>query len=84
MAFPEFWYEWSAQLAEFGDSYFAVAPDLRGFNLSDMPAMSRPTKQTYCEDLALLIGYLGYQKAIHRRPRLGRRDLLNWRLPCLS
>ncbi|MGE5651810.1 MAG: alpha/beta fold hydrolase, partial [Bacillota bacterium] len=36
--FPEFWYEWEAQLKEFGLDYFAVAPDLRGFNLSDMPA----------------------------------------------
>ena len=36
--FPEFWYEWDAQLAEFGTDHFAVAPDMRGFNLSDMPA----------------------------------------------
>jgi pimeloyl-ACP methyl ester carboxylesterase len=24
--FPEFWYEWAAQLPEFGRDYFAVAP----------------------------------------------------------
>ncbi len=63
--FPEFWYEWSAQLIEFGDSYFAVAPDLRGFNLSDMPEDVSAYKAKYIvEDLRLLITYLGYQKAI--------------------
>src|SRR5437773_12329709 len=36
--FPEFWYEWKNQLAEFGRDYLAVAPDLRGYNLSDKPA----------------------------------------------
>lgn len=63
--FPEFWYEWSAQLAEFGDNYFAVAPDLRGFNLSDMPAdVSAYKAKHIVEDLRLLIAHLGYQKAI--------------------
>jgi len=32
--FPEFWYEWKNQLAEFGKDYQAVAPDMRGYNLS--------------------------------------------------
>ena len=36
--FPEFWYEWKNQLAEFGKDHLAVAPDLRGYNLSDKPA----------------------------------------------
>ena len=36
--FPEFWYAWKDQLAEFGRDHLAVAPDLRGFNLSDKPA----------------------------------------------
>src|SRR5580658_9864358 len=36
--FPEFWYAWKNQLEVFGHDYFAVAPDLRGFNLSDKPA----------------------------------------------
>src|SRR5713226_8322915 len=36
--FPEFWYEWKNQLAEFGKDHQAVAPDLRGYNLSDKPA----------------------------------------------
>ena len=36
--FPEFWYEWKNQLFEFGKDYLAVAPDMRGYNLSDKPA----------------------------------------------
>src|SRR3981081_4306617 len=36
--FPEFWYEWKNQLAEFGRGYQAVAPDMRGYNLSSKPA----------------------------------------------
>ncbi|PXX47266.1 alpha/beta fold hydrolase [Undibacterium pigrum] len=62
--FPEFWYEWSAQLAEFGQDYFAVAPDLRGFNLSDMPADVAAYKARHIvDDLRLLIAHLGYQQA---------------------
>jgi pimeloyl-ACP methyl ester carboxylesterase len=36
--FPEFWYAWRAQLAEFGRERLAVAADLPGYNLSDKPA----------------------------------------------
>jgi len=36
--FPEFWYEWKNQLDEFGKDHLAVAPDLRGYNLSEKPA----------------------------------------------
>src|ERR1700724_195634 len=36
--FPEFWYEWKNQLTEFSKDHHAVAPDLRGYNLSDKPA----------------------------------------------
>jgi len=36
--FPEFWYAWTAQLREFGQDHLAVAPDMRGYNLSDKPA----------------------------------------------
>lgn len=36
--FPEFWYEWKEQLAEFGRDHLAVAPDMRGYNLSERPA----------------------------------------------
>jgi pimeloyl-ACP methyl ester carboxylesterase len=36
--FPEFWYEWKNQLTEFGQDHLAVAPDMRGYNLSAKPA----------------------------------------------
>jgi pimeloyl-ACP methyl ester carboxylesterase len=35
--FPEFWYAWKDQLAEFGKDHLAVAPDMRGYNLSSKP-----------------------------------------------
>jgi pimeloyl-ACP methyl ester carboxylesterase len=35
--FPEFWYEWKHQLAEFSRDHTVVAPDLRGYNLSSKP-----------------------------------------------
>lgn len=36
--FPEFWYAWRRQLEEFGRDFIAVAPDMRGYNLSSKPA----------------------------------------------
>ena len=36
--FPEFWYAWKDQLADLSQNYLAVAPDLRGFGLSEKPA----------------------------------------------
>ncbi len=63
--FPEFWYEWEAQLAEFGSDHFAVAPDLRGFNLSDMPADLAAYKARHIvDDLRLLAAHLGYEKFV--------------------
>lgn len=63
--FPEFWYEWEAQLTEFGGEYFAVAPDLRGFNLSDMPDdVSAYKAKHIVDDLRLLAAHLGYEKFI--------------------
>jgi pimeloyl-ACP methyl ester carboxylesterase len=35
--FPEFWYAWKNQLLEFGRDHLAVAPDMRGYNLSAKP-----------------------------------------------
>ncbi|HEX7644570.1 MAG TPA: alpha/beta hydrolase [Burkholderiaceae bacterium] len=61
--FPEFWYAWHEQLAEFGRDYYAVAPDLRGFNLSSMPADVAAYKTRHIvEDMRLFTGQLGYDK----------------------
>jgi pimeloyl-ACP methyl ester carboxylesterase len=63
--FPEFWYEWEAQLNEFGIDHFAVAPDLRGFNLSDMPSEISAYKAKHIvDDLRLLAAHLGYEKFV--------------------
>lgn len=63
--FPEFWYEWEAQLKEFGRDHYAVAPDLRGFNLSDMPAGVEAYKARHIvDDLRLLAAHLGYEKFV--------------------
>ena len=63
--FPEFWFEWQAQLSEFGGDYFAVAPDLRGFNLSDQPAdVAQYRARHIVEDIRQLVAQLGYDKFI--------------------
>lgn len=36
--FPEFWYSWRHQLTALGRSHHVVAPDMRGYNLSDKPS----------------------------------------------
>lgn len=63
--FPEFWAAWEQQLKAFGDQYHAVAPDLRGFNLSSKPL--RPEAyhiKLLVEDIRGLVGHLGHQKMI--------------------
>ncbi|MGB0132388.1 alpha/beta fold hydrolase [Dokdonella sp.] len=63
--FPEFWHAWSAQLQEFGADHFAVAPDLRGFNLSDMPVeVSAYRTRHIVEDLCQFAATLGYEKFV--------------------
>ncbi len=63
--FPEFWYEWKTQLAEFGRDYQAVAPDMRGYNLSSKPAAVDQYQVKYLvEDLRALAEKLGHKKFI--------------------
>jgi pimeloyl-ACP methyl ester carboxylesterase len=35
---PDFWYLWKDQLSHFAHTHHAIAPDLRGYNLSDKPS----------------------------------------------
>ena len=35
--FPEFWYGWRYQIPELSNQFKVIAPDLRGYNLSDKP-----------------------------------------------
>jgi pimeloyl-ACP methyl ester carboxylesterase len=63
--FPEFWYEWKNQLAEFGRDYEAVAPDMRGYNLSSKPADVAQYRIKYLiEDVRALAEHLGHKKFI--------------------
>jgi pimeloyl-ACP methyl ester carboxylesterase len=61
--FPEFWYEWKNQLAEFGRDHLAVAPDMRGYNLSSKPAELEKYQVKYLiEDVRALAEKLGHKK----------------------
>jgi len=63
--FPEFWYGWKKQLVEFGKDYQAVAPDMRGFNLSSKPAeIENYQVNDLIEDLRALAEHLGHEKFI--------------------
>jgi pimeloyl-ACP methyl ester carboxylesterase len=63
--FPEFWYEWKNQLIEFGRDYQAVAPDMRGYNLSSKPADVEQYRAKYlAEDIRALVEHLGHKRFI--------------------
>ncbi len=63
--FPEFWYEWEKQLVEFGREFQAVAPDMRGYNLSSKPAdIENYHVNDIIDDLRALAEHLGHQKFI--------------------
>src|ERR1700691_4930237 len=59
--FPEFWYSWHAQIPALVDAGFhVVAPDMRGYNLSDKPAGWRSYDgQLLAGDIAGLIRHFG-------------------------
>ena len=57
--FPEFWYAWKDLLADLGRNYLAVAPDLRGFGLSEKPAAVDDYRATHViEDIRALAAKL--------------------------
>ena len=63
--FPEFWYEWKHQLAEFSKDHLAVAPDMRGYNLSEKPADLEQYQVKYLvEDVRALAEHLGRKKFV--------------------
>jgi epoxide hydrolase 4 len=63
--FPEFWYAWKDQLAEFGRDHCAVALDMRGYNLSDKPeAVEQYAIKYLVEDLRALARSLGHERFI--------------------
>lgn len=62
--FPAFWYSWRYQLGALGQAGFrAIAPDLRGYNLSDKPiGVMSYTIDKLLDDVVALVKGLGYQK----------------------
>jgi len=61
--FPQFWYEWKGQLSEFGQDYHAVAPDMRGYNLSSKPrAVDDYAIPKIVDDIRQLITHLGHDR----------------------
>lgn len=62
--FPEFWYSWRRQIIALSDEYTIVAPDLRGYNLSDKPAnVSDYDIDKLVDDVTGLIRHFGFEKA---------------------
>ncbi|MEW6444224.1 MAG: alpha/beta hydrolase [bacterium] len=63
--FPEFWYSWRHQIPFLAGKFKAVAPDLRGYNLSDKPrGVASYFVEKLTDDVRSLIRVLGAEKAI--------------------
>jgi epoxide hydrolase 4 len=63
--FPEFWYEWKKQVAHFSSDYQAVAPDMRGYNLSSKPAdVAEYELKLLVEDVRALADHLGHKRFV--------------------
>ena len=63
--FPEFWYEWKEQLAEFSRDHRAVALDMRGYNLSSKPEQVADYRAgLLIEDLRLFVDHLGSKPCV--------------------
>jgi len=62
--FPEFWYSWRHQLPVLATSHHVIAPDMRGFNLSDKPPRVEDYRiEVLVEDVIALIKHFGANKA---------------------
>jgi pimeloyl-ACP methyl ester carboxylesterase len=62
--FPEFWYGWSKQIGPLAAAgYRVIAPDQRGYNLSDKPrGISAYRLATLAADITGLMDALGYER----------------------
>ncbi|MGH9942199.1 MAG: alpha/beta fold hydrolase [Pyrinomonadaceae bacterium] len=62
--FPECWYSWRYQLLALGKHYRVVAPDMRGYNLSDKPArVADYAIERLVDDVTALIRHFGARQA---------------------
>ena len=63
--FPQCWYQFRHQLADFSRDHLAVAPDLRGHNLSSKPAdVHAYSTCSLVEDVRQLVEHLGHDRFI--------------------
>jgi pimeloyl-ACP methyl ester carboxylesterase len=63
--FPEFWRCWKRQLEHFGADHLAVAPDMRGYNLSDCPAdVAQYRAKLLVEDIRQLAAGFTHEKFV--------------------
>ena len=64
--FPELWYSWRKQIPALAEAgYRAVAPDMRGFGESSIPAeIEAYDVLTLCDDLLGLLDDLGEERAV--------------------
>src|ERR1700744_4567363 len=64
--FPEFWYSWKKQIEYFArQGYRVLAPDQRGYNLSDKPkSIASYEVDLLADDIVNLIHWAGHDKAI--------------------
>jgi epoxide hydrolase 4 len=62
--FPEFWYSWRHQLTALGKRFHVVAPDMRGYNLSEKPPRVEDyTLDILAKDVIALVDHFGATKA---------------------
>lgn len=62
--FPEFWYSWRHQLKALGQHFHVVAPDMRGYNLSDKPSRVEDyAMDLLVDDVVGIVDHFGATKA---------------------
>ncbi|HEX8853909.1 MAG TPA: alpha/beta fold hydrolase, partial [Pyrinomonadaceae bacterium] len=62
--FPECWYSWRHQLATLGERFHVVAPDMRGYNLSDKPQRVEDYRmERLVDDVTGLVRHFGATRA---------------------
>ena len=62
--FPECWYSWRKQMPVLGERFRVVAPDMRGYNLSDKPARVEDYRVArLADDVTGLIRHFGAREA---------------------
>jgi pimeloyl-ACP methyl ester carboxylesterase len=64
--FPELWYSWRHQLSALAEAgFYAVAPDMRGYGLTDSPeAIAQYTLLQLVGDMVGLLDALGHETAV--------------------